>query len=100
MKEKIEITENMPEDLKAAITYLNDNNISLSDREKFDTPDDFEESEDDGEIFDGDISEEDMNAIGDSFDDNDDIDFDDEDDESLDDEKADEESLKDLDSLF
>lgn len=60
MSEQIPIDENMPEDLKIAINYLNENNISLTD--KLDV-DDNEVEELDDEEFDGNVSEEDIIPI-------------------------------------
>lgn len=60
MSEQIPIDENMPEDLKIAINYLNENNISLTD--KLDV-DDSEIEELDDEEFDGNVSEEDIIPI-------------------------------------
>lgn len=60
MSEQIPIDENMPEDLKVAINYLNENNISLTD--KLDV-DDSEIEELDDEEFDGNVSEEDIVPI-------------------------------------
>lgn len=58
MNEKIPIDDNMPESLKNAISYLNEKNISLTDKidVNFETE---PEEEDDG--FNGYISDEDIN---------------------------------------
>lgn len=61
MSEQIPINENMPEDLKIAINYLNENNISLTD--KLDVDDDNEVEELDDEEFDGNVSDEDIVPI-------------------------------------
>lgn len=61
MSEQIPINESMPEDLKIAINYLNENNISLTD--KLDVDDDNEVEELDDEEFDGNVSEEDIVPI-------------------------------------
>ncbi len=60
MTEQIPINENMPEDLKIAINYLNENNISLTD--KIDVSDDEVEELDDEE-FNGSVSDEDLVPI-------------------------------------
>ena len=60
MTEQIPINENMPEDLKIAINYLNENNISLTDN--IDVSDDEVEELDDEE-FNGSVSDEDLVPI-------------------------------------
>lgn len=80
MTEQIPINENMPEDLKVAINYLNENNISLTD--KIDVSDEEIEELDDEE-FNGSVSEEDLVPI---------LDDDIEEDNNVD--------LSDLDSIF
>ena len=67
MNDQIPIDENMPEDLKAAINYLNTNNISLTD-----TFDDEIKLKDENDVVDSDIDE---------VDDIDDVDDDEEEDE-------------------
>lgn len=72
MKEPIPIDDSMPDKLKTAINYLNESNISLTD--KIDVNRNFEEDEDDeenDEDFDGYVSEEDIEETADSFDDED-----------------------------
>lgn len=88
MKEPIPIDENMPDKLKTAINYLNENNISLTD--KIDVNKNFDDSDDDmdDEDFDGYISEEDLED-SETIDDDDEII---EEDENVD--------LSDLDSIF
>ena len=58
MNEPIPINDNMPDGLKTAINYLNENNISLTDKIEVDFGDD---DEDQGDDFDGFISGADMN---------------------------------------
>ena len=57
MSEPIPINDNMPDKLKNAINYLNENNISLTDKIEVD----FGEDDDDDGGFDGLISSDDMN---------------------------------------
>ena len=88
MKDKIEINDSMPADLKAAINYLNENNISLSDR--FDDSDEeLDAMDDDGEN----IEVDDVDI---------DVDFGDTEllDESDFDDELEESELSDLDSMF
>ena len=86
MKEQIPINENMPEDLKAAINYLNDNQISLND--KFDISDDELEG----------VEEDIFEIPEDSFDEE--IDFGDDEELEFDDEEDNEDILSDLNSIF
>lgn len=58
MNEPIPIDDNMPDKLKNAINYLNENNISLTDKIEVDFGDD---DEDQGDGFDGFVSGDDMN---------------------------------------
>ena len=89
---KIIITEDMPDDLKQAINYMNENNINLLEKRQhvsFDDDDDMDEIDDSND---------------DSFDLSSDVEFEDEDAEependNLSDE-TDESSLQDLDNLF
>lgn len=89
-KEQIPITDNMPEDLKAAINYLNKNNISLNDT--------FDEDED--EVVEAKMSNSAFdfgNIASSASDDDDDEDIEDDDDEDDDleddDEDIDESSI-------
>lgn len=59
MKEQIPVDDNMPDNLKNAINYLNENNISLTD--KIDVQFDDSDDEDSDEEFDGYISDDDLN---------------------------------------
>ena len=63
---KVIVTDDMPDDLKAAINYLNDNNINiLSPSDSLADADEEEENDDDFEEFDSDFesSEIDENLI-------------------------------------
>ena len=92
MKEQIPINDNMPDDLKAAINYLNENQISLSD--KFD-----DEDEELDSIEDDSFEEE--NFEDDSFEEVDDIDIDFGEADDMDDlDEEDESVLSDLNSIF
>lgn len=59
MKEQIPVDDNMPDNLKNAINYLNENNISLTD--KIDVQFDDSDDGDSDEEFDGYISDDDLN---------------------------------------
>lgn len=77
MSEQIPINENMSDDLKAAISYLNENNISLTD--KINVDEEIESLDDDSE-FDGTISDDafedsDMSLDEDELDEDDDVDM-------------------------
>ena len=58
MNEPILVNDNMPDKLKNAINYLNENNISLTDKIEVDFGDD---DDDQGGDFDGFISDNDLN---------------------------------------
>ena len=58
MHEPIPIQDNMPDKLKNAINYLNENNISLTDKINIDAV--YEEDEGETDTFDGYISNEDL----------------------------------------
>ncbi len=62
MSEPIQIKDNMPEGLKTAINYLNENNISLTDKIEVDFGDD-EEDDDQSDSFDGFVSDADIDDI-------------------------------------
>lgn len=58
MHEPIPIEDNMPDKLKTAINYLNENNISLED--KIDVSAVYEADSDETDTFDGYISDSDL----------------------------------------
>ena len=88
---KIIITDDMPDDLKQAINYMNENNINLLEKRQHVSFDD----EDTDEIDDSDDE---------SFDLSSEVEFEDEDAEEVENDnisdEADESSLQDLDNLF
>ena len=60
MNEPIPINDNMPDKLKKAINYLNENNISLTDKIDVEANFDKEDDDEQDESFDGFISNDDI----------------------------------------
>lgn len=94
---KIMIAEDMPEDLKAAISYLNENNISLFSGPN---PEAYEEDYEADPFASGYVDED---SSTDEDEESDDLEYDEDDDEEdLEDEAStvDEESISDLENIF